>query len=263
MSNTFYENMSDLRAGASNWRFALRWAWIEVKQKYRRSVLGNLWITMNLGILIAGLGILFSFVLNQPIEEFLPYVATGLVAWNAIASAINESTDTFSSETNRLLGYNFPTSVLIVKVIWRNIINLLHNLIVIVIVVMIFPTDLGIFSFLSILGFVAIYLNAVWVAMLFGTLALRYRDLPMIIGNIVQTAFFMTPIFWKVDSLGPHAYLAEINPFYAFIALIRQPILGEIPDVHNYLYVLLITIVGWCLGIWCYGKTRHKITYWL
>jgi hypothetical protein len=48
--------IQDIRAGLRSWRLALHWAWMDTKLKYRRSVIGPLWITISVGATILGMG---------------------------------------------------------------------------------------------------------------------------------------------------------------------------------------------------------------
>jgi hypothetical protein len=60
-------------------------------------------------------------------------------------------------------------------------------------------------------------LNSVLAAVLFGTLCARFRDMPQIVANIVQVAFFITPIFWQRRQILAHNdYVVVFNPFAAF-----------------------------------------------
>ena len=52
--------MQDISGGLSSWRLALHWAWMDTKLKYRRSVIGPLWITISVGATILGMGVVFS-----------------------------------------------------------------------------------------------------------------------------------------------------------------------------------------------------------
>ena len=46
----------DIITSLGSWRLALYWAWIDTKLKYRRSVIGPLWITITVGATILGMG---------------------------------------------------------------------------------------------------------------------------------------------------------------------------------------------------------------
>ncbi len=74
-------------------------------------------------------------------------------------------------------------------------------------------------------------LNAVWITMLLGSLCARFRDIQQLVGTLLQISLFLTPIFWSPDQLtGRTAMLAQFNPMYHLIAVVRDPMLGKAPE---------------------------------
>jgi len=63
----FRSNCNDILAGLRRHRVWRTAAWLEVKQRYRRSVLGSSWIALNLAVLIGGMGLVFSILFGLPL----------------------------------------------------------------------------------------------------------------------------------------------------------------------------------------------------
>lgn len=63
-------------------------------------------------------------------------------------------------------------------------------------------------------------------SLLVGRLSARFRDIPLIVSNMLQVVLFMTPIMWRADALNSR-WIAEINPFYYMLELVRNPLLGQ------------------------------------
>ena len=72
---------ADLRA--STQRIGLAWslAWHDIVSRYRGSMLGPFWITLSMGLMVAGIGFLYANLFKVPVNEFIPYVALGIVFW--------------------------------------------------------------------------------------------------------------------------------------------------------------------------------------
>jgi lipopolysaccharide transport system permease protein len=141
---------------------------------------------------------------------------------------------------------------------------LLHNLTIYVLVCLYAGLPITWATLLVIPGFALFWLNAVWITMLLGALCARFRDVQQLVGTLLQISLFLTPIFWSPDQLtGRTAILAAINPLYYLVATIREPLLGQAPQVSHWLIVALITIVGWTLTIRMLTKFRQRIVYWL
>ncbi len=119
-------------------------------------------------------------------------------------------------------------------------------------------------TLLAIPAFALLALNAVWVVALLATICARYRDMQPLVANILQISLFLTPIFWSPEQLtGRAAPLLQLNPLYHLIAVVRQPLLGEVPGVTHWVAVIAMAIFGWALTIYMMGKVRYRIVYWL
>ena len=84
----------------SAWRLWLRLAWLDVVQRYRRSLLGPLWVTITMSVTIGGIGIVFGNLFGAKPEEYLPYLATGIILWTFYTSLVMEGANVFVSSDN-------------------------------------------------------------------------------------------------------------------------------------------------------------------
>ena len=78
-----------------------------------------------------------------------------------------------------------------------------------------------------------------------------------------KSLFFFTPILWQVETLKNRTYLAEMNPVFHWIEIIRAPLLGHLPSVSNYLWSLASLVVLFILATYYLGRYRSRIAYWL
>jgi ABC-2 type transport system permease protein/lipopolysaccharide transport system permease protein len=91
----------------------------------------------------------------------------------------------------------------------------------------------------------------------------RFRDIPQLINSVVQIVFFVTPIMWKPELLRNRTYIAEFNPFYHLIEIVRGPLLGSLPSANSYLAVLAITLVNMIFVGVFFARFRSRISYWV
>ena len=148
--------------------------------------------------------------------------------------------------------------------VWRNAVLFFHNLTIYVLVCIYAGLPVTWATLLVVPGFALFCLNAVWITMLLGSLCARFRDIQQLCGTLLQISLFLTPIFWSPDQLtGRTAILAQLNPMYHLIAIIREPLLGKAPELSHWLIVILITIIGWTLTIQMLTRFRQRIVYWL
>jgi lipopolysaccharide transport system permease protein len=102
------------------------------------------------------------------------------------------------------------------------------------------------------------------VAMLLGTFCARFRDVPPIVGSVLQIAFFISPIIWKPELVGPsHARWLPLNPFYSLFEVVRGPLLGSPPEWQVYIsavfYSLLLCAAAWSLFV----RVRGRLAFWI
>lgn len=243
--------------------------WQDIKQRYRRSVLGPLWISISMGVIALGLGILYSTLFKTPIETFLPHVAVGLLIWNFISGCILEGSEVFISNEGLIKFLPAPLTLHIYRLVWRQTLFFLHNLVVWAVLMVIFPHPLGWSLLLAIPAFALLMINGAWVAILSGILATRFRDIPPIIASMTQLVFYLTPIVWSVDMLAGNeaarerASLAELNPVFHFLEILRQPLLGQEIVWRYWLVAGVITVVGWAAALVCLRNYRSRVAYWV
>jgi ABC-2 type transport system permease protein/lipopolysaccharide transport system permease protein len=80
---------------------------------------------------------------------------------------------------------------------------------------------------------------------------------------VVQIIFFVTPIMWNPELLAHRTYIADVNPFYHLVQIIRAPLLGHVPELKNYLAVLLVTAINLGLAGYVFTRFRSRISYWI
>jgi lipopolysaccharide transport system permease protein len=254
---------ADIVCGTASWRIWTRMGWQEVKRRYRRTVLGPFWLTLSLGMFIGGMGSIWAPLFHANASEYLPFVTTGMICWTLIATIINEGCGTYTAAEALIKQLNFRLSTLNLILVWRNVIVLAHNLLIAVIVFLILPVPVNWNTLLFLPGLLIVAINGVWISMLLGMICARYRDVPQLVGNLVQVMMFVTPVFWFSQQLGARAKLMAFNPLYHLINVIRAPLLGEAPSLLNYEAVLAIAVVGWAITFFIYARFRKRIAYWV
>ena len=261
----------DLVAG---WRQRQLWGhlgWQDIRQRYRRSVLGPIWITISMAVTAVALGILYAGLFGNPLEEQLPYILVGFIVWAFISGCILEGADVFIKNEGLIKHLPAPVSVHVYRLVWRQTLLFAHNLVVYVVMLVIFPHPLHWTSLAAIPAFALLAVNGAWVALLFGMASARFRDMNPIIASVVQLMFFLTPIVWIYEDflnspnpqIAERARIAEINPFLHFIEIIRRPMLGQDQLWHHWAVVLVITVVGWAVTLLALRRYRARVSYWV
>jgi ABC-type polysaccharide/polyol phosphate export permease len=237
--------------------------WQDIKQRYRRSALGPFWLTISTAIMVVALGLVYSGLFNQPLEQYLPFIAVGLIVWTLISTIVNESCSVFIAAEGMIKQIRLPLTVHVCRMVWRNIIVFCHNALILLVVYLTYGKGWHPDLLSLPLALVLIALNGIWVGVVLGAFCTRFRDIAQIVANVVQLMFFVTPIFWRPEALVGRAWLIDFNPVFHFIELVRAPILGTPFPVTSWLVTAGITAFGMLIALAVLARYRHRVAYWV
>ena len=243
----------------------LFWGWLDIRQRYRRSFLGPLWVTMTMGVSILATGLVYAFLFKQEVANYLPYVAAGFVLWSLISGYIGEACSVFIQNEGFINQLNLPFLIYPIRLLWRYIIMFMHHMIILGIVLMLF-TPLTITSLLAaILGLFLVCLNLFWIGLVLGLISVRLRDLPILVSTIFQVMFLITPVIWPVSALGNRMIIAMWNPFYHLIEVVRTPLLYGITSLWGTHLIVSATMAFFGLGIGfvLLSAWKRRLVFWL
>jgi ABC-type polysaccharide/polyol phosphate export permease len=122
--------LDDFLDGLRRWELWGTMGWYDVRQHYRRSVLGPLWLTLSMGIMVGALGYLYGGLFGHSMQDYLPYLALGLIFWAFLASFMTEGCTVFTAAAPFIHQVNAPLSIYPFRLLWKNLIILAHNALV-------------------------------------------------------------------------------------------------------------------------------------
>ena len=255
--------LADLRDGLSQWRLALALARLDLRNRYRGSVLGPLWMSLSSLIMLIGLGLLYGTLFKLQLSNYLPHLAVSLIVWQWMAGFINESCATLTSAEGVIRQMRLPYTLHALRVAFRNTLVAAHSLPLIPIVFLIFGQVPGPEALLAIPGLVLIGINMLAGGLLLGMVCARFRDIPPIVANVVQLAFFVSPILWKPELLGDAMVWMAFNPFYALLETVRGPLLEGGGPPLAWLAAIFYTTLHVVLAGFLFARFRSRIAFWV
>jgi lipopolysaccharide transport system permease protein len=256
--------LTDLVDGTRVWRPWYMLGVAELRQRYRRSTLGPLWVTISMGIQALIMGFLLSFLFNIDIGRYLPFLCIGLVTWTYISNGVNDAANCFITQGPVILQVKRPLWTYVMLVLWRNALIYAHTIVIFAtaaVVYGIFPTQ----KYLLIpLGLGLLLVNVGWMALIAAILSARFRDVPLLLQNAFNVLLWLTPVFYHPDQLGPRARtIIELNPLTHILEVARAPFLNEVPPLSTWGIVMAITILGWLAAFALFARCRARVPYWL
>jgi ABC-type polysaccharide/polyol phosphate export permease len=253
----------EIIAGFRAWPVWVIMGWDDIRQRYRRSVIGPFWITLSMGVFIMVLGVIYSRLFHTELQSYLPYLTVGFVVWGFMSTAANDSCIAFTDASRIIKQIKLPYSVYILRVVWRNFIIFLHTIVIYIPVALIFKIEPTLTTLYAIPGLILVCVNLIWLTTVIAILSTRYRDIQPIVGTMIQLGMFATPIMWTVSSLGDAKIVAEINPVYHLIEITRAPLLGMAPEPQSWLVACGLAVIGSVLAVALMVRTSRRIVFWL
>jgi ABC-type polysaccharide/polyol phosphate export permease len=240
-------------------------AWNDIKLRYRRTTLGPLWITLGLGATVLSVGILYGALFGNELTEYIPYFTIGLVAWTFLASAINDGCTVFLGAAALIRAIPVPLVVHVYRMLARQLLVLAHNFLLIVGLWLILRWPLDANVLLLMPGLALNVIVALGLALFFGIVAARFRDVQLIVSMLLQLVFLTTPIMWQPKGLKGSAmsYVADFNPVYHLIEIIRRPLLNQAPTSTSWAISCVVAAGSFALGMAFYTRYRHRVPFWV
>ena len=255
--------LDDLRQGIFGWRLPFALARLDIRNRYRGSVLGPFWLTLSTAVMLTGLGLLYSTLFRLELKTYLPFLAVSLILWNIISAMVIEGSSCLIEQESVIRQMPQPYSVHILRCIMRNSLVAAHNLPLIVVTFLICGYTPGWVGLWAIPGLVLFLVNAMAVATLFGMLSARFRDIGPIVASVMQIAFFMSPVIWKPELLGDRQRFLPFNPFYAVMETVRGPLVAGGVSPWVWVSAIIYSAILCTAAFLIFQRFRNRIAFWV
>ncbi|HEY1086592.1 MAG TPA: ABC transporter permease, partial [Archangium sp.] len=236
--------------------------------RYRASVLGFLWTFLNPTLNMVVYVLVFGVLMRSAVPNYAYYLFTGLIPWIFFSTSVLGGTTSVSDRRDLLTKVRFPAQVLPATVVLTNLINFLLSL----------PLLVGLGLFFGVMpSWHVVFLLPVLLVQTFFTLALTYlfaalnvafRDLQHIVGNLVQMAFFMTPVLWDLKSVPAvgsltkeetQVLILQVNPMASVMSAWRDIFYEQkIPNWQPLISVAAISLVLMWISSTVFERRREE-----
>lgn len=234
-----------------------------LRERYARSKLGQMWLSLSQLINIVIFGSVWSIIWQVPIDEHLPYIGVGFIVYGFVASTLNDATTALIGDAQYYLNSKVPFLLSIFAHVYRSVLMFLHNVPAIVLLVIWSDSAVLTLSLFWLIGvLLSLFFVIIWTYVIAMT-CVRFRDLIQVFGIVFQTTFLISPVMWKLDFIPNdyHNYFL-LNPIAAALEILRNPLIGL--QVPSFAYG---SLVFWCvIGIFAvkltFSKLNSKLSLW-
>ena len=110
-------------------------------------------------------------------------------------------------------------------------------------------------------GVVLMLISGLGFIFLFGAISFFYQDVKQVIHSVMRLAFLLTPIIWRKERLGDYQDLVFLNPFYCYIEICRNGLLGQPVESKVVVIGTLLTLSIFLLGVMFISISEKRIRY--
>jgi lipopolysaccharide transport system permease protein len=233
----------------------------ELRARYRASVLGFLWTFLNPTLNMAVYVVVFGYLMKAQVANYPYYLFIGLLPWICFASSVTGGASAVTDRRDLLTKVRFPAQVLPATVVLTNLANYLLSLPLLLglgLFYGVFPSWHLVF-FLPVLFLQTFFTLSV--AYLFSSLNVAFRDLQHVVGNLVQMAFFLTPVLWPVEQLAPELREKVLygNPMAAVMHAYRSIFYAhQVPELAPLGVVAVVSLLLFWVAANVFERRREE-----
>lgn len=242
------------------WELAIN----DCKARFSSSILGVVWTVLQplVNMLIIWLVFQLGFKTSNVGEDvpFIIWYMPAFIAWNYFQDATSQATNSLLEYSYLVKKVNFNVEIIpVIKILSNAIIHLFFIAFVIVVnlcygkIPMLYNIQVFYYFFCSI----ALALSIAWLTSAIAPFA---TDVTNIVAVVIQTGFWITPIFWDASNLTETAkFLLKLNPMYYVCMGYRDSFIYEVGFWEypgNTLYFWALTILLWICGTRVYKKSK-------
>ena len=256
--------LKDLFGEFANYQSWFFLAKFDLKLKYRRAFLGPWWVVIGMGLSACILCLLWSTIFNFDWREYLTYLFSGFIMWMYISSVVIEAPGIFPTNKHLIISTKSTPIFYVLRKCSLSLLLFLHHLPLIFIVIIFISPEIDLRTILTFpLAIFLVFLNAVFITLIFGFLGSRYRDVEPTIQSLMAPMFLLTPVLWKPEMLGEGMALVYLNPFTYFIGILRNDITGMEFDAYLWVGSFAITFINMIIFLFIYSRKKNRLIFWL
>jgi ABC-type polysaccharide/polyol phosphate export permease len=220
---------------------------MDLRSRYRGSVLGIGWSLLHPIAITVILCTVFSKMLNQNVEEYAPYLFAGLTFWNYWVAVAVQGCDCFFQGEAYIRQFPAPMAIYPLRTTLASAFHFCVGLFLVLGLSWWYHGWVNPLALLSLIPTLGLLLLFGWcVALLFGLATVRFRDTRHLTDVGMQALFYMTPIMYRPEMLNrPRlSHLLQMNPLMPFLNLLREPMVnGRVPSTATYGTACIILMV--------------------
>lgn len=238
-----------------------------IKNQYRRSVLGIIWTVLNPLLNMLVMWFVFDKIFGRTASGlFYPvYILSGTIVFNLMRGATTSSLTCMVSNYDLLTKTRVPYAVFPISQNLSALVNFGFSLIALL-VLMLCCIPQGVefhwTMFMMLIPWLpSIMLFSIGISFALCSIYVRFRDIKHLYGVFLTLWMYVTPIFYSLESLklgNTINTIMHLNPMLYYVNYVRQLLMGVVPDAITHAICYGVGILVFIVGFVIFRLSRKK-----
>ncbi|MGN8245667.1 ABC transporter permease [Cellulomonas soli] len=253
----------------------------EIKGKYKRTALGQLWSLANPVAQMLVYSLVFSFIIRMEpdpgdpsgLDVFAIWLMCALLPWSFFTGVVTGGMNSLVGNENLIKKVYFPRSTLVISSGLAALYTWAIEMLVLVVVLVLFGAEVLPWIPLTMLFMLVLFVFSVGVALLLSIANVYFRDMQHLVAILFQVWFYLTPIVYPIkevarqsEAVGPLVGdvtlldLYRLNPMERFAEVFRNLLYdNRLPAGDSVLWVCCWAVGAILLGGWVFGRHQRRL----
>lgn len=225
----------------------------DLKVRYKRSVLGIIWVSLNPLLTMAVQALVFSSFFGSTLPHYPVYLLAGTLVFTLFSQSTVAAMGNLINNGSTLRRMYVPPSVFVSSSIGSAVVNFVFALVPLLIVALLFQAPLSITWLYILVVSAQTAIFASGLALMLATSMVFFNDTNEIYLVFIAAYNFLTPIFYPLSLLPTWLQQMErYNPMFLYVSGAQRAItLGVLPNLEvqltGWAVALISLVVGWLI----------------
>ena len=232
----------------------------DLKARYRGSVLGFLWTFLNPLLLMATYGLVFSVYMRMGMENYTPFLMTGLLPWTWFSSSLLMGATSIVEGGGLIKKVFFPPQILPTVTVLANTVNFLLSLPLLFLLFFVFRVKIGWASLALFPVMVIQLLLTMGLVLIVSALTPRYRDLSQLLSNLLMLWFFLSPVLYPASQVPEQfRFTLVLNPMAPPVIAYQDALFyNKPPDWEALGGTALVAALAFLVGVLTFDRFKSS-----
>lgn len=235
----------------------------QITLRYRRTFLGYLWTLLNPLLMMTVTAVVFSAIFKMDLKTYAVFLFSGVLAFNLFGTIVTQCGQSLIGNEQLIKKIYIPKILFPLAIAIALLIDNLLMFASLFVIIMIIGGKISLPLLGLLPAYIVLFVFSLGLGLIMSVVAVYFRDLLHIIGIVMQTLIFLSPVYYKPDALsGKIQVFLEVNPLTQFIDLFRAPIFSATtPATSSVLLAVSYAFLSFAVGIWFFSRHEFRVAF--